>query len=427
MHQGWLKVLPVSRQSKDAEAYALYLTEIGPHADTLKLELKDLAAWNQKVSDATVVSTTHTVQLSSWMTLGMGILALVTGIGLSWFMVSALNKELNLTIAELTENSSQIASAAGQVASSSQALAQGSSEQAATIEETSSASSEISSMARRNTENSQTATGIVTATEAGFLSANHSLDEMVGAMDNISASSQKIAKIIKVIDEISFQTNILALNAAVEAARAGEAGMGFAVVADEVRNLAQRCAQAAKDTAELIEDSIEKSNGGKIKVGQVAVAIRAITAESAKIKILVEEINLGSAEQSRGIDQISSSITQMEQVTQSSAAGAEQGAAAAEELNAQAESLNEVVDRLTRMVNDSTGQGRRQTLRKSFSGSSKTGKSAPTTRTATRPTSLTTIKTAVNFAKPKSRLTPQPAEVPFGSDHFPMDDDYKEF
>ena len=142
----------------------------------------------------------------------------------------------------------------------------------------------------------------------------------------------------------------MALNAAVEAARAGEAGMGFAVVADEVRNLAQRCAQAAKDTADLIEDSIHRSNGGKAKVDQVAIAVRAITAESGKIKVLVDEINLGSVEQSRGIDQISRAITQMEQVTQSSAASAEEGAAAAEQLNAQAETMTDVVGRLRVMV-----------------------------------------------------------------------------
>jgi methyl-accepting chemotaxis protein/methyl-accepting chemotaxis protein-1 (serine sensor receptor) len=173
---------------------------------------------------------------------------------------------------------------------------------------------------------------------------------MVVAMSDINASSDKISKIIKVIDEIAFQTNILALNAAVEAARAGEAGMGFAVVANEVRNLAQRSAQAARDTAPLIEESIAKSKEGKLKVDQVAAAIRSITEDAGGVKTLVDEMNLRSKEQSKGLLEVSRAIVQMQSVTQASAASAEQGAAAAEQLTAQASAMKEVVGRLTALV-----------------------------------------------------------------------------
>jgi methyl-accepting chemotaxis protein/methyl-accepting chemotaxis protein-1 (serine sensor receptor) len=176
------------------------------------------------------------------------------------------------------------------------------------------------------------------------------LDEMVKSIDEVSQSSGKISKIITVIDGIAFQTNILALNAAVEAARAGEAGMGFAVVADEVRNLAQRSAQAAKDTTQLIEDSIAKSARGKTHVDEVANAIRTMSATTNQVKTLVDEVTQGSEEQALGLDQITKAITQMDQVTQSCAGNAEQGAAAAEELNAQAESQGAVVTRLNQLI-----------------------------------------------------------------------------
>jgi methyl-accepting chemotaxis protein/methyl-accepting chemotaxis protein-1 (serine sensor receptor) len=169
-------------------------------------------------------------------------------------------------------------------------------------------------------------------------------------MDDINESSSKISKIIKVIDEIAFQTNILALNAAVEAARAGQAGMGFAVVADEVRNLAQRCAQAARDTTSLIEDSVSKSTGGKDKLGLVAASIKQTAEEFAKVRMLVDQVASGSGQQSDGIDQIRTALSQMEQVTQTSAANAEESAAAAEQLNAQSEALKDLVIRLSAMV-----------------------------------------------------------------------------
>src|ERR1035437_1905782 len=289
---------------------------------------------------------------------------------LAVFVVRGINRTLVTAVSELFEGAEQVASAAGQVSSSSQSQAQGSSEQAASLEETSASSEQINAMARKNSENSREAAGLVTGSQQKFVQTNQALEQTVVAMGDISTQSGKISKIIKVIDEISFQTNILALNAAVEAARAGEAGMGFAVVADEVRNLAQRCAQAARDTAALIEESISKSNDGKVKVDQVAAAIRAITEEFGKVKTLVDEVNQGSQEQTRGIEEVAKAVVQMHQVTQSTAAGAEESAAAAEELNAQSESLKDVVRRLTAMVGGGTSNRHaRQTRRRSAGAS----------------------------------------------------------
>jgi methyl-accepting chemotaxis protein len=286
---------------------------------------------------------------ADWLT---GILLLLCfGIGsVGVVIVRQINSELRATVVSLNDGSEQIASAASQLSGSSQTLAQAASQQAASIEETSASTEEINAMARRNTENSQSTATIVASTAVAFESTNRSLTEMVEAMDGINSSSVQIAQIIKVIDQIAFQTNILALNAAVEAARAGEAGMGFAVVAEEVRNLAGRSAQAAKDTAALIEDSISRTGAGMTKVKEVATAIRNITAESSKMKVLVDEINVGSQEQSRGVGQIAKSIQQMEQITQGNAASAEETAAAAEQLTAQSHSVKDIVEHLTSLI-----------------------------------------------------------------------------
>jgi methyl-accepting chemotaxis protein len=229
-------------------------------------------------------------------------------------------------------------------------LSHGASEQAASLEETSASMIEMASMTRQNAEHSHAAATLMNEVDARVQGSNQALGDMVASMASIRESSQQVAKIIKAIDEIAFQTNILALNAAVEAARAGEAGMGFAVVADEVRNLAQRSAQAARDTTALIEQSIAKAERGNAKVQQVATAISGITDSVTKVKGLVEEVSVASRHQAQGIDQVSQAISQMERVTQTTAATAEESAAASEELTAQAEEAMGILDRLEQLV-----------------------------------------------------------------------------
>jgi methyl-accepting chemotaxis protein len=296
-----------------------------------------------------------TATASRWVAILLTCLGFAVGVFVLG-TVRRINTVLRRLSAEMAKRSADVARVAAQVSTASQSLAQSASEQAASLEETAASSQELATQTRKNLENSQTAAEHVGATDSQVAGANHTLEQMVGSMQEIIASSSKISKIIKVIDEIAFQTNILALNAAVEAARAGTAGMGFAVVADEVRNLAQRCAEAAGDTAALIEESIATSNGGKEKLAQVVEAIQSITASSAKVKELVSEVDQGSRDQSRSIEQITAVIHQMERVTQTTAANAEAGASASMDMNSQAEAMNEIVERLEALVGGADGQ-----------------------------------------------------------------------
>lgn len=321
----------------------------GPLAKSLAKQTNDMLVLMKNLVASALEEAEARASTTRWVITFVIAISLAAGLAIV-LVIRFVNRELRRAASELFEGAEQVASAAAQVSSSSQTLAQEASEQAASIQETSASSEQINAMSRKNTENSEVAAGLVSQSQQKFAETNQRLDQMVVSMSDISASSDKISKIIKVIDEIAFQTNILALNAAVEAARAGEAGMGFAVVADEVRSLAQRSAQAARDTAPLIEESIAKSKDGKLRVDQVAEAIRSITEDSLSVKTLVDEMSLGRREQTKGFTQVSNAIAQMQHVTQSSAASAEEGAAAAEELTAQAVAMKDVGHRLHAMV-----------------------------------------------------------------------------
>jgi methyl-accepting chemotaxis protein len=281
---------------------------------------------------------------------GGGLVACVIAGAWAWRTTAFVTRQIEVSVDALTTGMRQVASTAVQVAGSAQSLSQGATHQAASLEETSASMEQMASMTRRNAENTHEAATSMAETQKLVGDANSALGEMVNSMIAIRESSDKVAKIIKTIDEIAFQTNILALNAAVEAARAGQAGMGFAVVADEVRSLAQRSAQAARDTAALIEESMARANQGQQRVAQVSGAIEAITASAGRVKGLVDAVSAASREQAQGIDQVTQAITQMEKVTQNTAATAEESAAASEELSAQAESSMSVVSRLASLV-----------------------------------------------------------------------------
>jgi methyl-accepting chemotaxis protein len=349
------EVEQLSAAGAGERAIAVAAARAMPAYQGFRRALERLRALEQSRVAADVEEGTGVETRARWLVGVLVALCFIVCAGALWGVWRS-TRSIQRMAAELGETAGQVASAAGQVSASSQALAQGASEQAAALEETSASSEEITSITRKNTDNARMAAEYMVEAASVVGEANKTLEGMVASMREINASSDKIGKIIKVIDEIAFQTNILALNAAVEAARAGEAGMGFAVVADEVRNLAQRSAQAAKDTAALIEESIARSNEGGVRLDQVASAVRAITDSARKVKTLVDEMKLGSEEQARGIEQIANSIAQMEQVTQKTAANAEESASAGEEMSAQAAALAGMVERLNGLVGGGAGE-----------------------------------------------------------------------
>lgn len=342
----------MSNQQMDT-ALAIFSQKVQPLLDEIGTEGTSLVeGQNRELSAASAAAQSKSVR-SGWITILLALVGLLAG-GAVYWAVHRSSAALTGFSTRLADSAARVAGAASQVSAASRSLAEGASAQAASLEETSASTEEIASITRSNADRAREMAGLMHKSAQGASEVNQTLDRMIEKMKEIDASSTKIAHIIKVIDEIAFQTNILALNAAVEAARAGEAGLGFAVVADEVRNLAQRCAQAAKDTANLIEESIETSRDGNARLDQMAGAVRSLTENSTRVVSLVDEVNRGNQEQAHGMEQIAKAVLQMEQVTQKNAASAEESAAAGTELDRHAASLHDLMGEMREMV----GEGR---------------------------------------------------------------------
>ncbi len=277
----------------------------------------------------------------------VGILAIV---GVALLMARSITGPINRVIRGMQASADQVASASTQVSSASQQLAEGASEQASSLEETSASLEIMASGAKISANNSEQANGKSQDAKAQAERGQAAMVQLNSAMEKIKSSSDETAKIIKTIDEIAFQTNLLALNAAVEAARAGDAGKGFAVVAEEVRNLAQRSAEAAKGTAELIAGSKENSNLGVTATDEVSNILEEVVSGIMEVSDLIKDVTTSANEQSRSVGEINTAVSQLDSVTQSNAAGAEESASAAEEMSAQASEMQSLVQQLVAII-----------------------------------------------------------------------------
>ena len=344
------------------------LDEGGVAGKRLAAALAGLISRNGELAKQSAENNKTIATRANWITIIVTGLGILLAMGIGSLLTLSITRPINRVVEGLSDGADQVASASNQVSSSSQQLAEGTSEQAASLEETSSSIEELASMTKQNADNAGQAKVMMEQAKQIVGKVDQHMTEMIKAIEEITESSDETGKIIKTIDEIAFQTNLLALNAAVEAARAGEAGAGFAVVADEVRNLAMRSAEAAKNTNNLIEDTIKAVKNGNELTQKTKEAFGENTVIAAKIGQLIDEIATASNEQARGIAQINIAVSEMDKVTQQTAANAEESASASEELNAQAEQMKTFVNDLILIVGGNHNGG----FSEEYAGSYKT-------------------------------------------------------
>ncbi|MFA6137186.1 MAG: methyl-accepting chemotaxis protein [Sulfurimonas sp.] len=386
------------------------LGEVGKKRTVVGSEVLEAAEAVAKIAmdqTATISKESAVALASSAFIMIVGLIAaLVIGISLAIYLIRSITGPIIRAVESITSANSQVVSAAGEISESSQALAEGASQQASSIEEVSATVEEATAINNQNADNSREADILAKDTKEAASEGFARGTELMAAMQEINNSSERIAKIIKTIDEIASQTKLLALNAAVEAARAGEHGLGFAVVADEVKGLAQRSANAATETSEIIEQSIKQIRNGLDVAKKTNEAFGNIDEKIKKTSNLISEISISTKEQSEGMSQIAQAMGNIDQVTQQNAATSEEAAAASEELNAQAVAMQDMVAVIAAMVGIiGTGQPMRQPVRSQKS----------------------TKNIAYNQPK-RASIAPKKAPKGGGGDVFPLDDeDLKEF
>ena len=344
------KIVDANGTMKPDEVSQLVTSQLEPGQAKLMDAVNAMIRYQERRMDVTVRDSDAAYKSALLISIVISIIAILIGITIAFFLNRGITKPINRVIDLLSESADLVSSAAGQVAGASQSLAEGAQGQASAIEETSASLEEMSSMTKANADNATEANGIIGGTKLDVEEAGKIMKNLIISMNEISRASEDTEKIVKTIDEIAFQTNLLALNAAVEAARAGEAGAGFAVVADEVRNLAMRAAEAAKTTETLIEGTVQKIQGGKDLLNKTEEAFAKVAEDSNKIGQLVGEIAAASKEQSIGIAQVNTAVSDVDKVTQQNAARAEESASASEEMKAQAEQMKVQVKRLITLV-----------------------------------------------------------------------------